>query len=418
MVSTNMPKVEVQTWRQVVEGARLLLHASVPYLDHEVESLSFVPRPGMGSNFACDRGRRIDFDPVWMTTMGPKVIAWDILHEVVVHLLPDHFTRWDESGLEPKERPRMNLAGDLSGNMVCAHIAAKSNGRLLPMGKPIVVGHEAEGMKAAGLPVAASHGFKENLTMEEYYLLLKSKNEGGGGCGVCMDDSLAEAAAAAGARVPKARTAIEQESIRAQTAAAIAAFPGDMPAGLKLLATLITTPPKVDWRKELRAAVAHGAGSTRGMTDYTMRRAHKRSAVILRPSMFTPEPKYAVVLDTSGSMGRADISNALSEIRGILTKGGVKEAFIIPCDTVAAKPAVIKSVQQANDKLVGGGGTDMGAGLLAAAKVRATLTIVVTDGDTGWPATPPRCGKIIICLVRKPHCALPPWGNVVRAYDT
>ena len=47
---------------------------------------------------------------------------------------------------------------------------------------------------------------------------------------------------------------------------------------------------------------------------------------------------------------------------------------------------------QARDvELLGGGGTDMGAGLAKAAELRPRpdLIIVLTDGYTPWPSAPP-----------------------------
>jgi hypothetical protein len=68
--------------------------------------------------------------------------------------------------------------------------------------------------------------------------------------------------------------------------------------------------------------------------------------------------------------------------------------------------------------LVGGGGTDMGAGLTAVAESKPHITVVTTDGDTGWPTRQPAgTGKVVVCLTRPTHCSTPSWATVVKAYE-
>jgi hypothetical protein len=60
----------------------------------------------------------------------------------------------------------------------------------------------------------------------------------------------------------------------------------------------------------------------------------------------------------------------------------------------------------------------MGAGLVAASQVRPrpAFTIVVTDGDTGWPATPPACGRVLVVLTRPSSTPVPAWATRIEAY--
>src|SRR5262249_5924071 len=60
--------------------------------------------------------------------------------------------------------------------------------------------------------------------------------------------------------------------------------------------------------------------------------------------------------------------------------------------------------------LAGGGGTDMGAGIAAAAvlRPRPSVAIVLTDGYTPWPEHPPRGMRVVIGLLRQ-HAHGPPW---------
>lgn len=88
---------------------------------------------------------------------------------------------------------------------------------------------------------------------------------------------------------------------------------------------------------------------------------------------------------------------------------------VICCDSSAAEAQSIVDARDVN--LVGGGGTDMGAGLVAAAKLRPkpTVTIVLTDGFTPWPAERPRnCGDVIVVIADASSPDAPTWAKTIR----
>jgi len=135
--------------------------------------------------------------------------------------------------------------------------------------------------------------------------------------------------------------------------------------------------------------------------------------------MAAPQVRVAVVADTSGSMGAGDLRRIGSEVRGLLASGLASHVSWIPTDAAAQTARTIRHVRQAMDSLVGGGGTDMGAGLVAAAacRPRPSFTIVVTDGDTGWPTTPPpACGRVLVVLTRETSTPVPAWATRIDAY--
>jgi predicted metal-dependent peptidase len=73
-------------------------------------------------------------------------------------------------------------------------------------------------------------------------------------------------------------------------------------------------------------------------------------------------------------------------------------------------------------QLVGGGGTDMAAGLEAAARLRPrpSVVVVLTDGLTPWPDEPPKNVVVVVGLISPPESrggrpwAAPPWARVVQ----
>ena len=85
------------------------------------------------------------------------------------------------------------------------------------------------------------------------------------------------------------------------------------------------------------------------------------------------------------------------------------------CIRDSAKAFEAQRVMQARDvQLLGGGGTDMGAGLAKAAELRPRpdLVVVLTDGHTPWPPAPPRGIKVIVGLM-DPTGSVPNWARAI-----
>jgi len=84
--------------------------------------------------------------------------------------------------------------------------------------------------------------------------------------------------------------------------------------------------------------------------------------------------------------------------------------------------AVRRVSRPAQVVLAGGGGTDMGAGIAAAAALRPrpSVVIVLTDGWTPWPPAPPRGIRVVVGLLATsgaPAPAGPPWARSVLIDD-
>jgi len=65
-------------------------------------------------------------------------------------------------------------------------------------------------------------------------------------------------------------------------------------------------------------------------------------------------------------------------------------------------------------RLVGGGGTAMGVGIAHALKLRPRpqVVVVLTDGYTLWPETPPAARVIVGLIGDGPEG--PPWARTIR----
>jgi len=182
--------------------------------------------------------------------------------------------------------------------------------------------------------------------------------------------------------------------------------------------------PKVNWRRELAAAIRHAVSDVAGAVDYSYRKPSRRqgqvgNGKVVLPALRRPVPSVAVVVDTSGSMDDTMLAQALAEVSGILKGMGQREGVhVLSVD--AQVHACRKVFRTGQVQLTGGGGTDMGAGLSAVAKLRPVpqVAVVITDFYTPWPELPPKNVKVIGVALGSSNCTnAPQWIKVVRVGD-
>ncbi|MHB1585061.1 MAG: VWA-like domain-containing protein, partial [Acidimicrobiales bacterium] len=197
------------------------------------------------------------------------------------------------------------------------------------------------------------------------------------------------------------------ELLRQGTAAGIhrhhGQFPGTVAGGwLRWAETVL--PSQVDWRRVLAAEIRRGVAMAAGKVDYTYRRPSRRAAAsprVVLPSLFRPLPNVAVVCDTSGSMHAGLLARALAEVEGLLARGGLRQAQVRVLAVDTAVHAVRRVTRASQVELAGGGGTDMGEGIRAAAGLRPppSVIVVLTDGFTPWPPAPPPTARVVVGLL-------------------
>ncbi|HEV3292956.1 MAG TPA: VWA-like domain-containing protein, partial [Streptosporangiaceae bacterium] len=192
---------------------------------------------------------------------------------------------------------------------------------------------------------------------------------------------------------------------------------GTVPAGLLRWAEEVLS-PKVNWRAVLAAELRRAIAEVSGAVDYSYRRPSRRSAVagpVVLPALRRPVPEVAVVCDTSGSMTEDLLAMVLAEVEGLLRALGLAlQVRVLACDTAVASVQRVSSARQV--QLVGGGGTDMGAGIGAAAALRPrpAVTVVLTDGHTPWPEQAPKGMRVVVGLIGDMAPEAPSWTRSVR----
>ncbi|MDO0825131.1 VWA-like domain-containing protein [Desulfosporosinus nitroreducens] len=427
-----------------LQAARVRLAKERPYLASAAWALQPVPKPGLGT-MAVDMYWRLYYDPAVLSRWSVEVTEGALYHEIC-HLLRNHSERMRNFN------PRLsNIAAD-----------AEINDDLI-----------REGVKFPNQPVTPEFiGQPENLLAEEYYASLEkqewppsadqTKNHahsdspveketgeaantsgrnfskakegeyggsdlpepprpGSGRCGSCATGQMApweDRPPSKGSSSGLSRT--EGELMRRDVAKQIkehARGQGCVPGHWARWAEE-KLHSKVDWRKQLAAAVRFATADTIGATDYSYRRPSRRQGQggnggVIFPSMRCPVPSVAVVADTSGSISEKMLAQTLAELSSILKSLGQKEGIhVLAVDqTVEFCRRVFRPEQI---QLAGGGGTDMGIGLETAARLKPLpqLGIVITDGHTSWPDRPPRGMKVIVVLFG--DVTAPDWAKVIQ----
>ncbi len=377
----------------IIAAARTRVVRQLSYFADVTMSLRPFPLEGLGT-FGVDDKSRMAFDPVVALAWGVIYCATAILHGAL-HILLDHHGRrgW-------REARRWNFAADMEIN----RILREAGFEFPPNFKPVT---------------AEAYGLPPGLTAEQYYDLLPEdvgkdtdpSQQSFPGCG--QDDG-------EGAGAPQGwekdadeksdgivgQTDGEKRAMRRAAAQRIREEAsksrngkggkggkgiGSVPAGLQVWATLELTPPTIRWQNILASMVRSAVSSRSGADDYTRTRVSRRGAALqvggrgaILPSLRSPQPEVAVVVDLSGSMHGRPAMVALSESWAVVKALGLPvKGYAV--DTVVHAVAVIQKIGDLEKLNCGGGGTDMREGLRVADKDRPDVIVLLTDGGTPWP---------------------------------
>ncbi len=122
-------------------------------------------------------------------------------------------------------------------------------------------------------------------------------------------------------------------------------------------------------------------------------------------------PKVAVILDTSGSMVE-DYSEALGEVVRIAREMG-EIRLLLAHTRVYADLKVKPWGREGREGMeFESGGTDLRTALALLERDPPDLAVVVTDGETPWPTSPPPY-PVVVALVYRPATPPPSWARVV-----
>ncbi|SDZ20053.1 Predicted metal-dependent peptidase [Micromonospora pattaloongensis] len=361
--------------------ARLLAVRARPYLATALFALHVVESRRVPT-MAVDPYWRCYVSPAFVDHTPVEQLAGVWVHEVS-HLLRDHHGRGDRyaerQGLTgPGERLRMNIAADCEIND-----DAYGDGLVRPDG--------AVDPAALGLPP----GELMEDYLRQFRLGPRTQSMVWIDCGSGADGLEREwDLGPAGGRglSPQAR-----DAVRFRVAEGISGHPGNTPHGWQRWAEQVFHPPQ-PWKKLLGAAVRSAASGPGVGDDYTYNRPSRRCASVpgaILPSLRRRPPRVCVVIDTSGSVSDSELGSALLEVAAIARAlSGRRDLItVLPCDADA--PLVHQLSRPHQIPLVGGGGTDLRTGFDRALRTRPDVIVVLTDGQTPWPARQPPCRTVI-----------------------
>jgi predicted metal-dependent peptidase len=384
--------------------ARLWAVERHPYLAAALFASSVVVVPDLG-RIAVDESWRLYVDPELVAQWSVPVLGSLLVHHAG-HLVRDHAGRARGVGVDRHAAKDWALAAD-----------AEINDDLV-----------ASGLRLPEAPVLPqSMGWATGRLAEEYFHAEHRDGVDEPDCGSGADamPRAWELRGREGSHIPPG----ERNLIRCQVASEVLRWSregaGRLPASWRRWAEDLLE-PKVDWRQVLAAEIRKGLSNVSGRVDYTYRRPSRRASVspnVVLPALERPVPEVVVLCDTSGSMAAEQLAQALAEVDGLLRGVGLARNRV----RVLAVDADVHGVQRVASArqvtLVGGGGTDMGAGIEAAVRLRPrpSVVVVLTDGMTPWPAQGPKGVQVVVALIGSPLQARagrvwegPGWARVVH----
>lgn len=402
-----------------VEKAPYFAQAILAMQPHEVPNGTYSPT----GTFAITARGVLLYEPAALERWSAQEAGAVLIHEVS-HWLRDHAGRAAALSISaPEDRDRWNLACD-----------AEINDDLIDMQLPLPDGGGIQ-PKTLGCP--------NGRTAEEYYAHLRQqggapkKKPGFGGQESCGSgaggnadaeealglgsggggkDGEGEDGDGEGSDAPPGHAADVAEAVRQATAVAISDAAqrgiGKVPAGLQRWAEARTKPPHVPWTQKLarvgRAVVAHRAGAS----DYAYTRVARRQGGLgfgagapIAPALIAKTPRVAVAVDTSGSMGKAEIERAVIEAEAVMKAVGSTIEFL-SCDCAVHSVVRVRTARELIAALKGGGGTSFVPVFDEVARWRQKpdVLVFITDGGGDAPARAPKGLSVIWVLVGKHRC--------------
>lgn len=462
----NKP-AKVEYDKTKMAAGRLRAVQDYPYFSSVLFALVPVPVPGIGT-WAIDPKWRLYFDPQTVEDWTVEQVEFAWLHEAG-HALREHARRAKSIGVTPATHDVWNVAGDCEINddllrdrltppfEVChpgrfgfadGDFAESYYSRLMEQvnnarandhsdGSGGGQGDQSAAGSGAGDDDSASGGSSSPGNDDSATPPGAGRQRGTGGqisgvpipdCGSGADGvprpwDKPEAADGSGKAadgtegVNDAEQVVIRRKVAQDVLDAAKKGRGSVPGGLERWAQATLEPPKIPWRTVLRSAVRGGYAEAAGKMDYTFSRPSRRRVPnVVLPALRAPIPRVAIVVDTSGSMGQTDINAAWVEVLGALKALGSRREHLTvwACDADAEK---VSNLHGDRPHLYGGGGTNMGVGMEKAMDVprheRPNVLVVLTDGETPWPAQAPKDTPVVVGLIGTNPPPAPEWARSV-----
>lgn len=363
--------------------ARLVLGRDARSVFFASLALRLTPEADDSMPTAATDGRRLLYNPDFVVSLTPDELVGVLAHEVM-HCALAHFGRRGA-----RDPARWNCACDLAINTILLDAGLSlPRGRLVP----------GEG-DFVDMPRGKS--------AEAYYAMLPPDGGGAadadpGGCGAVLD--------AADGSPAQSRDQESEWAAAVSRAEHAAKARGELPAGLARTVGEALHPP-ADWRVVLREFVAATARH-----DFSWSRPNRRFIAqgIYLPGLHSEELGDVVVaIDTSGSVGREELSVFAAEVAALLAAYDCTLTVVYHDARVQA----VETWRSTEGPLVltpvGGGGTSHRCVFdwLARSDLSPACVVCLTDLETAFPDQPP---EVPVLWAVVGECAMaPPFGRRV-----
>ena len=390
-----------------IMAARIIAQNRWPYLSSLLFSLRLVEMDhSIIPTMAVDKGWRLYYSPEFVLAENAEALATVLLHECM-HCVMAHNERFAALDKSDIDHNVWNICGDCAIN----DILDESQ---MPWTQEVT-------------PVRYSNfediGIDKTMITETAYAMVRAWQKGNSDderlenqdCGSVADNNPREYELESDDEQAPSMSQERQSSIRDRVASDVleaSKSTGNLPGGLKRWAQ-DHLDPQVDWRRQLGVHLRKSVANIAGRRDYSYVRPSRRQEAmrlvgsdILLPSLRQPSPpRVAIVVDTSGSVSDSELRAYLGEITGIVKAVGASEGInVIPCDAEAQTVQRLRSIAKIEElELIGGGGTDMRAGIDAALNIKPkpNIVVVITDGATPWHLEKPSgCDNFIVILTK------------------
>ena len=321
---------------------------------------------------ACTNGRDEQYGREFIKKLDDKELAFVVLHETL-HKAYRHMTTWKR--LHDEDHRLANLACDYVINLQLRDM--DKDELLLAMPK-----------RPDGKPLGAIDERFRGMNAKQIFDILKEEqDEGGGGGGEGFDEHDWEGASSLSEEEKKQ---LEKEVDQAIRQGIIAEQKVVGKGGGRMgrdLADLVE--PKVDWREVLREFVK---ATCNAKDTSSWRRVNRRylSSDIYMPSLIGERVGHLVIgIDTSGSVGNAELAEFLSEVQSIAKDVHPDKVDLIYWDGEVAgheeySASQVDSIIDST-KPAGGGGTDPTCVMeyMKEKAIKPEAIIMLTDGYIG-----------------------------------
>lgn len=230
---------------------------------------------------------------------------------------------------------------------------------------------------------------------------------------------------------------IDKEMVRIATVAAIEKHQathgiGSVPGGIATQAEQLLAPTKTPWERVAALYIRRCVNFKAGFADNSYSRRNRRRmneslrtdtgetrGRLIVPGTVKPVPKMHFYRDTSLSMGSEREERVSREVVTIAKKVGISGEDLVISDV---DTRVYDARKYTNAKMLntssGHGGTDMKAAIEHACslRVKPTVIVVATDGETDWPKEKPAVPVVILLVNASDYYKgkAPAWAKVVE----